>query len=221
MNFESSFTPIIYFLGALISLIFLRKHLSKVHTGTRKKINGIWNLSNFGRTFSWHPKGILRPQTFEELQQILLTRRKKGIKRIVPSGSLHSWSACCVTDQYNLDTRALNRVLSVDKKNKRIKAEAGIYLKDLFAEMRKNDMAFPVMPNIDVITLGGAVCNSTHGSSIKYGTFCSLVTEIEILDANGKLWKLPRESQDPQIRRYFDAALVSFGALGVIYSITM
>ena len=49
----------------------------------------------------------------------------------------------------------------------------------------------------------------------------SLVYAIELIDASGKVHNLTRDSQDPKIQNYFDAALVSFGSLGVIYSITL
>jgi L-gulonolactone oxidase len=72
-----------------------------------------------------------------------------------------------------------------------------------------------------MITLAGAVSNGTHGTNIQHGTFASLVDEIELVDYKGDLIQLKRDSTDQREKDYFDAAVISFGALGVIYSLTM
>lgn len=82
-------------------------------------------------------------------------------------------------------------------------------------------MAIGTMTNVQVITLGGAISNGAHGTNIKYGTMSSLVYAIELIDVSGKVHNLTRDSSDPKTKDYFDAALVSFGSLGIIYSITL
>jgi len=186
-----------------------------------EKRNGKWFFVNWGKTQKWEAKDIVAPNNFDELLTFIKNRKQNGVTNIRAFGALHSWSKCSETKGTNLDVRKLNRVLEVDQKNLRIKAEAGIQLKHLYQAMRANNMAIPTMPNIDIITLGGAVSNGTHGTNIHNGSFSSLVYAMELIDANGKVWNLTRDSKDPAISRYFDAALISFGSLGIIYSITM
>lgn len=65
------------------------------------------------------------------------------------------------------------------------------------------------------------ISNGAHGTNIRYGTMSSFVYAIELIDATGKLHNLTRDSKDPKVAEYFDAALVSFGSLGIFYSITL
>jgi FAD/FMN-containing dehydrogenase len=218
---NSTLAMTVLIIGATIFLYWLRKRLADVHKPLITQSDGKWTLMNFGQTQSWSPKDIFRPQNFEELINFLKEREKSGIKHVRAMGANHSWSRCAATSGVNVDITGLNRILDVDRDKRRIKAEAGIILGDLYKCMRANNMAFPAMPNIEIITLGGAVSNGTHGTSIKHGSFSSLVYGIELIDVTGKLWSLTRDSKDPKIQRYFDAALVSFGSLGIIYSITM
>jgi len=200
--------------------VILRK-FTKVHKPIIKYEKRKWSLVNFGQTQSWSPSAVISPKTKEDLIEFIQNRKKNNVTKIKAFGGLHSWSDCAVTDGVNIDTKKLNKVLHIDRDNLRIKAEAGILLKDLYVAMRENEMAIPAMPNIEIITLGGAVSNGTHGTRLNYGSFTSLVHEIELIDAKGKLWTLTRDSKDPTISRYFDAALISFGSLGMIYSITL
>jgi L-gulonolactone oxidase len=205
-----------------IALYFFRKFLKKIHQPTIEQVNGKWRLTNFGMTQTWEPSDIFKPTSKSELIDFLKTQRAaKGIKHLRAFGGLHSWSRCAATTGVNIDVTGLNKVLHVDKAKRLITAEAGIILKDLYKAMRENEMAFPSMPNIDIITLGGAVSNGTHGTSIENGSFSSLVYAIELIDAKGNIHTLTKDSKDPKLSRYFDAALISFGSLGVIYSITM
>ncbi len=78
----------------------------------------------------------------------------------------------------------LKRVLSVDEDKKTITVEAGILLKELYKIMDSYRLAFPCLPNVDTITLAGAVANCTHGTCSKVGTFSDLVEEITLVTAN-------------------------------------
>jgi len=209
-------------IAVIMGYLALRmKKVMKIAEPTMAKRSEKWIFMNWGRTQSWEPKDVFAPNNFEELLNFMKNRKQNGVKNIRAFGALHSWSRCVQTTGTNVDTRRLNKILDVDHKNLRIKAEAGITLVSLYKAMRANKMAIPTMPNVDVITLGGAVSNGTHGTCITNGSFSSLVYGMELIDANGKMWNLTRDSKDPTISRYFDAALISFGSLGIIYSITM
>src|SRR5471032_2219834 len=116
-----------------------------------------------------------------------------------------------------------------------IRAEAGIRMRDLYAQMERAGLALPCLPNVDTIQLGGAIANVTHGTCIESGSMCSLVTELEIVvfrpGADGaegarasgvaECLTLRRDTPDPHERHLFDAAFASFGSLGVIYAVTL
>lgn len=180
--------------------------------------NGKITCMNWGHNQTYHPAEVVAPRTLEELQNAIKNRKHKHIK---PFGALHSWSACYKTDGLAIDMTKLNRMIKIDAEAMTAKAEGGIMLKDFFDALKPHKMAIATMPNVNMITLAGAVSNGTHGTNIEHGTFASLVEEIELVDAKGELHVLKRDSTDPTESRHFDAAVISFGALGVIYSITM
>jgi L-gulonolactone oxidase len=174
--------------------------------------------TNWGHNQTFSPAEIAVPRTLEELQSVIKQRKHKHVK---PFGALHSWSACYKTDGLSIDMKQLNRIIKIDPVQMTVKAEAGIMLKDFFEALKPHKMAISTMPNVNMISLGGAVSNGTHGTNIQHGTFASLVEEIEIVTATGELLVLHRDSQDETERNRFDAAVISFGCLGVIYSLTM
>jgi FAD/FMN-containing dehydrogenase len=180
--------------------------------------NGKITCTNWGLNQTFTPAELAIPKTLEELQTVIKNRKQKHVK---PFGSLHSWSACANTDGLAIDMKQLNRVLQVNPEKMTIKAEAGIMLKDFFEALKPYKMAIATMPNVNMISLGGAVSNGTHGTNIKHGTFADAVEEIELINYKGELMTLRRDSEDEKEKRYFDAAVISFGSLGIIYSITM
>lgn len=213
---------------ALLALVFavvyyfLHKWIIDVTQPARsyvtKDSNGKYTCTNWGLNQSYQPAEIVAPKTLDELKDVIINRKQPHIK---PFGALHSWSACFKTDGLAIDMKLLNRVLHIDDERRTIKAEGGIMLKDLFEALKPHKLAIATMPNVNMITLAGAVSNGTHGTNITQGTFADLVEEIELVDYRGKLLTLRRDATDEKQRDYFDAAVVSFGSLGIIYSITM
>jgi len=169
--------------------------------------NGKITCTNWGHNQTFSPAEIVAPRTLEELQTAIKNRKHKHVK---PFGALHSWSACYKTDGLSVDMKELNRIIKVDPERMTVKAEAGIMLKDFFEALKPHKMAISTMPNVNMISLGGAVSNGTHGTNIQHGTFASLVEEIELVTATGEMVTLRRDSEDEVEKRRFDAAVISF-----------
>jgi len=201
---------------------YLQKWINHITQPARSHVNvdsnGKISCSNWGMNQSFNPAELVVPRTLDELKDAIVNRKHKHIK---PFGALHSWSACFKTDGLAIDMKQLNKVLHIDDEKKTIKAEGGIMLKDMFEALKPHKLAIATMPNVNMISLAGAVSNGTHGTNITHGTFADLVEEIELIDYRGKMWTLRRDATDETEKKYFDAAVVSFGSLGIIYSITM
>jgi len=115
----------------------------------------------------------------------------------------------------------LNQLYEVDTVNNTITVGAGMSMRELYNHCKEHGMAIPSMPNIDSITVGGAVSNGTHGTNRNYGSSSNLVLEIELLTWNAEKGEvetviLKRNSSDQLEQHLFDAALVNFGSLGII-----
>ena len=76
-------------------------------------------------------------------------------------------------------------------------------------------MALAVVPSLPHISVVGAVVTGTHGGCINCHEIAGYVTQMKIIDPNGKIKVVNKET--PEFKSY----LHSFGLLGVITEMTM
>ena len=141
---------------------------------------GALAVYDLGRNVSVVPSAIYAPTSLEDLLAVVDECGRAG-RRVKPAASLHSWSACAVTDSVSIQLGALDRMLAVDSTAMTVRVEAGIRLRALYARLDEAGLALPSLPNVDTIQLGGAIANATHGTCIEAGSFCSLVVALELV----------------------------------------
>ena len=200
------------------------------HAPLRDPATGLFNFSNWGGNQRFTPREVERPATLEELLALVQKHGRAG-RKLKALGSLHSWSACATADDVAVVMHGLGRVLAHDEAKKTITAEAGIQLRTLYAEMDARELAIASMPNVDTNLLGGAIANATHGTNFSRGTMSSYVRTLQLVlfrteggeVARGKaeLVTLRRDDKDPEKRAWFEAAVASFGALGIVYAVEL
>lgn len=171
--------------------------------------------TNWSKNEVWHPSECVYPSSLEELRQII-ERARKEHKKIRAIGSLHSYNKLCRTNDIQLHTDKLCRVLTVDKQALKIKVEAGIKLVSLLKVLAENGLTLPNQGYITEQSIAGVIATATHGSG-HTGTYSSFIEEIELLDAQGNLHILNPIST-PHL---FSAAVVNLGCLGIVYSVTL
>jgi L-gulonolactone oxidase len=191
---------------------------------------GKWTFRNWGGNQTFTPADVVSPRSLDELLEAVDRHGRAG-RKIKAVGGMHSWSACAVAEDVCISMEGLDRVLAHDDASQTITAEAGIQLKALYEEMDRRDLAIASIPNVDTIQLGGAIANATHGTNFSYGTMSSFVLQLQLVifqapdgdPSRGKaeLVTLRREERDPRRRAWFEAAVASFGSVGVTYSVTM
>jgi L-gulonolactone oxidase len=191
---------------------------------------GKWIYRNWGGNQTFTPAEVVSPRSLDELLEAVDRHGRAG-RKIKAVGGMHSWSACAVAEDVCISMEGLDRVLAHDEASQTITAEAGIQLKALYEEMDRRDLAIASIPNVDTIQLGGAIANATHGTNFSYGTMSSFVLQLQLVifqapegdPSRGKaeLVTLRREDRDPRRRAWFEAAVASFGSVGVTYSVTM
>ncbi|HUJ27797.1 MAG TPA: FAD-binding protein [Myxococcales bacterium] len=208
--------PALYFVGTFVFDRWLFGGRRLNHAPVRDA-GGRWTFRNWGGNVEFHPAVVEAPQTLDELLALVNAHGKAG-RRIKPVGGVHSWSACAATDEVCVQMGRLDRVLGHDQARRTITAEAGIQLKDLYLAMDERDLAIASIPNVDTIQLGGAVSNATHGTNFSRGTMSSYVTELQIvLFREGRAQLVTLKRGEP----WFEAAVASFGSLGILYSLTL
>lgn len=112
-----------------------------------------------------------------------------------------------------LDISALEHVLEIDPERRRCVAEPGVRFRDLVRATLPLGLVPTVVPELECLTLGGAVAGcAIASSSFRHGGFFDSLDELELLTGAGELLTLTPDS---------DAALFpllhgSRGTLGVI-----
>lgn len=167
-------------------------------------------IRNFGRTWKFIPKQIACPATVEELIQIV-----KNTPSLRPVGSKHSWSQGIVTSETLVSLENLNRVYEIDVVNKKVRAGAGIILKDLSAQLEKKNLALSNLGSVDTQTLAGAVCTGTHGTGKNFQCLASQVESFEMVDGMGQNHKFEKDNPE------FYALLTGMGCCGIIHTLTL
>ena len=111
-----------------------------------------------------------------------------------------------------IDINAYDKILSYDENNLEITVQSGIKLSTLLDAVEAKGWCIPCLPDINTVTIGGAIATGTHGTSGKllseYMVSCRLVL------ANGSIKEI-KEGDD-----LMDAVRVSIGTLGVMSTLT-
>ena len=156
-----------------------------------------------------HPYTHLHQVTTEEEICKVVAQAKK----IRVFGSKQSSADIAAGTETLIDIRSYNQILDYDTSNKQITVQAGIQLVDLIEAIEAKNWCIPCLPDINTVTLSGAIATGTHGTS---GYLLSqYIAECRIVLADGSIKIIP--SKDELI----NAFRVSFGSLGVFSTITL
>ena len=177
---------------------------SAVSTETTRRTNWAGNLVYGAERF-------LRPATVEEAQEAV---RASDQVRVV--GSRHCFNDIADTTGTQISLDRLNRVLSLDKAKSQVTVEGGIRYGELGPYLHGEGYALHNLASLPHISIAGACATATHGSGA-LGNLATAVAEIELIDAEGDLVTLSRETDGDA----FAGAVVNLGALGVVTKLTL
>ena len=167
--------------------------------------NGIWVSWNENLTYKY--KSLYKVTTEVELQEIV-----KNSEKIRVFGSKQSSADIASGVETLIDITSYNKILSFDDAACTITVQSGLILGDLLEKIEAKGWCIPCLPDINTVTIGGALATGTHGTSGKllseYMTKCSIVL------ADGSV----KEITDKD--KLIDAIRVSLGVLGVLSEIT-
>ena len=132
-----------------------------------------------------------------------------------PFGHRYSSSDICAGTEVLLDMTSYDAILSVDEERMEITVQAGITLKKLLHHVEGLGWAIPCLPDIDAVTLGGALATGTHGTGREGHILSQYMTRCRLVLPDGSV----REVTDTDDLMH--ALRVSVGALGVMSEITL
>lgn len=173
-------------------------------------------VTTWSRTASWTPWQMVRPETEEQLRDIVADAAQNH-RSVKPIGAAHSFSDIAATDGVQVDLGALHGLTAVDPDTRRVRVRAGTPLHALGPALSAHGLALANMGDIDQQTLGGALSTSTHGTGLGFTGYSAMVTALRLLTADGNL-RWVDAAHEPEL---FAAARVSLGALGVITEVEL
>ena len=117
-----------------------------------------------------------------------------------------------------LDTRKLNRVLSLDGHRRRIEVEAGMQWPLLLKALQSGSITFAQkQTGADDLSIGGAVSANVHGRGLTMRPFVADVESLVLVGADGEPVRCSRDVH-PDL---FRLVVGGYGLFGVVYSVTL
>lgn len=169
-------------------------------------------------------RALLTPRTGEELARAV-RRASRDQLSISVSGCRHAMGGQqFATDSICIDSRQLGRVLTFDREQGLIEAEAGIqwpklidfYLEAQRTETRQWGIA-QKQTGADTFTLGGSLSANVHGRGLSMKPLISNVESFTLLNSDGKEVLCSRLEN----AELFRAVIGGYGLFGLISRVTL
>ena len=170
------------------------------------------------------PLAVARPLSTADVAAVLAIASRLGVPVVqLGGGTGLMGGARTVRPGIVLDTRSLNRVLTVAPEARMVTVEAGAVLAEVNAALAPHGQMLGHDPwTVPIATVGGTI--STNGLGYlggRYGGIADQVLGLEVVLADGRVLTtraVARSSTGPNLHRLFTGAE---GSLGVITSVTL
>ncbi len=167
--------------------------------------NGVWKSWNENLVYTY--TNLYKVTSESELQNAVLENEK-----IRFFGSKQSSADIAAGSDALIDMTSYNQIIGFNDAENTVTVQSGVLLGDLLEAIEAKGWCIPCLPDINTITIGGALATGTHGTSGKL--LCEYMTQCRLVLANGTI-KIINEGDD-----LMDAVRVSLGVLGVMSTIT-
>jgi hypothetical protein len=206
---------------------------------------GSW--TNWFQTESVTPEVLSAPKNARELVDTFKKASHDG-KRVRMTGNGHAASDIAITTDVLLTPQNLNQPLTLDYSRLRgphdpslVRFEGGINIFDLNTYLDQHGRALFNMGGFDGQTYAGVMMTATHGSGLAYGPMADDIASLQMVMDRGQVVQIEPSNgitdpskfpgvleEDPNIPVQliqdddaFNAARVSIGSMGVVYSVVL
>ena len=162
---------------------------------------------------------IVKPRTLEELRTAVMRASAAG-KSVCVAGGRHAMGGQQFGDAAVLiDTRALNRFLSLDAESGMIDAEAGIQWPELLEQLGAAQEGqasqwgiYQKQTGADRLSIGGALACNAHGRGLTLKPIVQQVDSFDLLDATGEICTCSRTRNE----NLFRLVIGGYGLFGIV-----
>ncbi len=142
------------------------------------------------------PKFVAFPESTDDIRKLLRFFNQVAAKDIPASvaicGSGLDESGADLSSNLVISTEKLNRMLEIDPRERLVRVQAGITLKELNTALSVSGLTIPISGH-NGDTIGGLIANAPADNwSGKYGGITSFVERIEVVLANGEYLQTAR-----------------------------
>ena len=142
------------------------------------------------------PKFVAFPESTEDIQKLMRFFNQladKDIKVAVTArGAGNDETGADLTNGVVISTEKLNHLLEIDPRERLVRVQAGITLKELNTALSVSGLTIPIEGK-DNETIGGLISNCTADEAAgKYGGISKYVERIEVVLANGECLQTER-----------------------------
>jgi FAD/FMN-containing dehydrogenase len=167
---------------------------------------------------------ILTPTSIDDIQAALRGARREN-RAVSVAGGRHAMGGQQFgRDTILLDTRQLNRVVSLDKARGHVEVEAGIQWPELIDYLQHAQAGDPKpwairekQTGVDRVCLGGSLSSNVHGRGLRHPPIVGDVESFMLIDGDGALHTCSR-SENAEL---FALAIGGYGLFGVIARVTL
>lgn len=133
------------------------------------------------------------PESKFELIQLIKDCYQKKIPFTISGARTGTTGGCIPSQGVIISLERLNKILDIDTNKKIVRAQAGISLEALEAEVNKFNLSLKASPTEGLASLGGVVSTSASGvRGFGYGSIRNYIIGIEVILATGELLAIKR-----------------------------
>ncbi len=172
-----------------------------------RETGGTWESWNKNIVHTYSALSV--PRTEEELAEAV--RRADNVRVF---GGKQSSADIAAGTEHLIDVTQYNAVVAVDEQARRITVQSGMQLRELMQVIESRGWTLPCLPDIDTVTIGGAVATATHGTAGGAHPIGEYMVGARLIQADGSIEAVDETSE------IMPALRTSLGTLGVLSTVT-
>ncbi|MFC4873554.1 D-arabinono-1,4-lactone oxidase [Negadavirga shengliensis] len=177
-----------------------------------KTSNQVPPRRNWAGNFTYSTAELESPNVLEGLRSAV-----RKYERLKALGTRHSFNDIADSEFRQLSLRNMDNDIQINPRDQTVSFTAGIQYGVLASKLEMAGLSLHNLASLPHISVAGACATGTHGSGDRNGNLATMVTEMEMVTAEGELIKL---SKDQHVGR-FNGTVVHLGALGIVTRMTL
>ncbi|MBU0478707.1 FAD-binding oxidoreductase [bacterium] len=133
------------------------------------------------------------PESEDDVKEVVCECASKKIPLTISAGGTGTVGSRVSRNGAILSVERLNKILSIDKENKRAVLQSGVIINDFLGVLSEQNLFYPPFPTERTAFIGGNIATNASGEySYYFGSTRNYVRRIKVLLSTGKLLNIER-----------------------------